>query len=53
MYHPNYLSIEEVIKEHLKDRKVTFNDSSGNDIEDFTHNFSGIMTDRLINRISK
>lgn len=53
MYHPNYLSIEEVIKEHWKDRKVTFNDSSENDIADFTHNFSGIMTDRLINRISK
>ncbi len=53
MYHPNYLSIEEVIKEHWKDRKVTFNDSPGNDIADFTHNFSGIMTDRLINRISK
>lgn len=53
MYHPNYLNIEEVIKEHWKDRKVTFNDSPGNDIADFTHSFSGIMTDRLIERISK
>ena len=53
MYHPNYLSMEKTIRAHWKDREVTFNDSPGNDIADFTHNFSGIMTDRLINRISK
>lgn len=53
MYHPNYLSIEEVIMAHWKDREVTYNDSPGNDIADFTHSFSGVMTDRLIDRISK
>lgn len=53
MYHPNYLSIEKTIRAHWKDREVTFNDSPGNDIADFTHTFSGIMTDRLIDRISK
>lgn len=53
MYHPNYLSIEKTIRAHWKDREVTFNDSPGNDIADFTHNFSGMMTDRLIDRVSK
>lgn len=52
-YHPNYLEIEEKIKDHWKDRVATENDSPGNDIADFTHNFAGIMTDILTDKISK
>lgn len=53
MYHPNYLKIEEAIRNHWKDRNPSLNDTPGNDIADFTHNFSGYMTDRLIDRVSK
>ena len=46
-YHPHYIEIEEAIKNHWKNRQVTNNDSPGNDIADFTHNFAGLMTDIL------
>lgn len=32
MYHPNYLKIEECIKEHWKNKQETINDSPGNDM---------------------
>ncbi len=46
-YHPNYLEIERVIKKHWEGKTPTENDSPGNDIADFTHNFAGRMTDIL------
>lgn len=48
MYHPNYLKIEKCIRNHWKDKKETINDTPGNDIADFTHEFAGAMTDKLI-----
>lgn len=51
-YHPNYLDIERVISNHWKNKKVTDNDSPGNDIADFTHNFAGRVTDILIDLAS-
>lgn len=53
MYHPNYLEIEDIIREHWKDRKETENDTPGNDIADFTHSFAGMMTDLITNKLSK
>lgn len=52
-YHPNYLEIEKLIKKHWINRKVNDNDSPGNDIADFTHNFAGRMTDIIIEMASK
>lgn len=46
-YHPNYLEIERAIKKHWEGKTPTDNDSPGNDIADFTHNFAGRMTDIL------
>lgn len=46
-YHPNYLEIERAIKKHWEGKTTTDNDSPGNDIADFTHNFAGRMTDIL------
>lgn len=46
-YHPNYLEIERVIKKHWEGKSPNENDSPGNDIADFTHNFAGRMTDIL------
>jgi hypothetical protein len=46
-YHPNYLEIEKIIKKHWNGKTPTENDSPGNDIADFTHNFAGRMTDIL------
>jgi UDP-N-acetylglucosamine kinase len=46
-YHPHYIEMEEEIKKHWEKRKETENDSPGNDIADFTHNFAGRMTDIL------
>lgn len=53
MYHPNYLKMEKLIKEHWKNRKETINDTPGNDIADFTHLFAGAMTDAMIEKTSK
>ena len=47
-YHPNYLRIEDAIREHWKNRKITSNDSPGNDIADFTHRFASEVTDCLV-----
>lgn len=46
-YHPNYLEIERIIKKHWEGKTPTNDDSPGNDIADFTHNFAGRMTDIL------
>ena len=48
MYHPNYLKMEECIKEFWKNKEESINDTPGNDIADFTHYFAGAMTDKLI-----
>ena len=47
-YHPNYLEIEDCIRRHWAGREETENDTMGNDIADFTHNFAGIMSDRIL-----
>lgn len=52
MYHPHYLKMEEVIRDHWKDRIETNNDTPGNDIADFTHSFAGEVTDLLIDRLA-
>lgn len=52
-YHPHYLEIEEYIKNHWKDKKETENDTPGNDIADFTHQFAGAMMDELVDKACK
>ena len=51
-YHPNYLMIEDCIKKHWMNRDKTENDSSGNDIADFTHQFAADVTDILAEKLS-
>ena len=50
MYHPHYLEIEKHIKKFWEDKKESINDTPGNDIADFTHEFAGVMTDKLIEK---
>lgn len=52
-YHPNYLKIEECIRNHWKEREETNNDTMGNDIADFTHSFAGIMSDAILDELSE
>lgn len=52
-YHPHYLEIEEYIKQHWKGKKESANDTPGNDIADFTHQFAGAMMDELVDMASK
>ncbi len=52
-YHTNYFEIEKLVKEHWIDRIETNNDSPGNDIADFTHDFSCIISDKLTERAMK
>ena len=52
-YHPNYLEIEDCIKEHWEGREETNNDTMGNDIADFTHSFAGKMSDIIIDELSE
>ena len=52
-YHPNYLTMEKLIKKHWEGKTPTENSSPGNDIADFTHNFAGRVTDILIEMASK
>lgn len=47
-YHPRYLEMEDVIKSHWKNRLETEDDTPGNDIADFTHEFVGSLSDELI-----
>lgn len=49
-YHPNYLKIEKLVKEHWINRIETNNNSPGNDIADFTHDFSCLISDLLTER---
>ena len=51
-YHPNYLKIEECIKKHWEERVETDNNTKGNDIADFTHNFAGLMSDKVLDDLS-
>ena len=46
-YHPKYKWIIEAINNHWKDRIVTDDDSPGNDLADFTHQFAGAVSDKL------
>lgn len=52
-YHPHYLEIEEYIKRHWEGRKESENDTPGNDIADFTHQFAGAMMDELVDKSCK
>ena len=52
-YHPHYLEIEECIKNHWENRVETANDTKGNDIADFTHNFASVMSDTVLDDVSK
>lgn len=52
-YHPNYLEIEDCIKKHWEGKQETENDTKGNDIADFTHNFASIMSDEILDETSK
>lgn len=47
-YHPNYKWIIEAINKHWKHREITDDDSPGNDLADFTHQFAGEVSDKLI-----
>ena len=49
-YHPNYEAIEECVKNHWENREWQENDTPGNDIAHFTHNFSGEMIDAIIEK---
>lgn len=52
-YHPHYLEIEDEIRKHWEGKVPDENNSPGNDIADFTHNFAGIVTDILEDKISR
>lgn len=52
MYHPHYLEIEDCINKYWEGKTPTENSSPGNDIADFTHEFAGVITDKLINFVS-
>lgn len=52
-YHPNYLEIEECIKKHWEGKKETENDTKGNDVADFTHNFASVMSDAVLDETTK
>lgn len=47
-YHPNYEWIINSINNHWKDRIINDDDSPGNDLADFTHQFAGEVSDKLI-----
>lgn len=47
-YHPHYLEIEELIRKHWTFKTITLEDSPGNDLADFTTDFVGVLTDKLI-----
>lgn len=52
-YHPKYKEIEEYIKQFWKNRKETLNDSPGNDIADFTHQFAGEVNDLIVEKATQ
>lgn len=52
-YHPNYLKIEKLVKEHWINKNESHNDSPGNDIADFTHDFSCLVSDILTEKAMK
>jgi len=47
-YHPKFIEIEKCIKKHWEGRATSENDTPGNDIADFTHQFVSDISDRLI-----
>lgn len=51
-YHPNYLEIEECIKRHWEGRKTCEEDTPGNDLADFTHQFVSDISDAIIENVS-
>ena len=52
-YHPRYLEIEKMIKDHWKNRPITDQDAPGNDLADFTHKFVSDISDALIEKSSE
>lgn len=50
-FHPNYSKIENIIRNHWKDKVETENDTMGNDIADFTHRFASEMADILCTKL--
>ncbi len=51
-YHPNYLAIEECIKRHWENRTLCEEDTPGNDLADFTHQFVSDISDAIIEGVS-
>ena len=46
-FHPNYKWIIDAINKHWENREITDDDSPGNDLADFTHQFAGAVSDKL------
>lgn len=46
-FHPNYKWIIDAINKHWENRKINDDDSPGNDLADFTHQFAGVVSDKL------
>lgn len=51
-FHPNYIEIEETIREFYKDKELSSDVNPGHDIALFTQYFAGNMANMLIDRIS-
>ena len=49
-YHPKYDEIEECVKKHWSNRKLSESDTPGNDIAHFTHVFAGEVVDEVIKK---
>ena len=52
-YHPKYEWIIDAINKHWKNREITSDDSPGNDLADFTHQFAGKVSDKLVDLASE
>ena len=52
IYHPNYKLMEDEINKMWDGKNETDNESKGNDIADFTSNFAGEVSDRIIDILS-
>ena len=50
--HPKYKLIEEEIRKKWLNKEETIDESKGNDIADFTSNFAGCVSDKIIERLS-
>ena len=52
VFHPNYKLMEQEINKKWEGKQETDNESKGNDIADFTSNFAGCVSDKIIERLS-